>query len=522
MKELRARRALLPIMLGFVATGMLFVSRLGIEVDEASIANGIYDHGGPLFSVHIGGAELPLMMMSYYGALKTWFYNLLFLLVRPRPISLRLPMLLIAAAAIWLFFELLYQTMGRRAAWIGAALLATDSSYMLLNMTDYGPVTLQFFLKLAALVLLVRFYRSGSERALAFGFFLIGLALWDKAVFLWILFGLGVALIAVFPREAWSCFTVRNAGIALAAAAVGALPLLIYNVRHPLETLRANAHVQSESALPKAAAVKTTMEGSILFGFLTAGEPGPTPGQPRHWYQSLSLDLSNATGQPHRNLILPALAISTLALLLLWRTPARRPMLFGLTACVGTWIPMALTAGAGAAAQHAVLLWPFHLMVIAAALARIPWRAAVAVTGLLCASNAALTNQYYADLLRNGPAVRWTDAFDELKQYLADSRSPRICIADWGIGETLNLLSEGEMPIYFPDMRTPATEDATIQWPRSVFVAHPRAIAMHPETRAELDARAAHDGYEDVPVATISDRNGRPTFEVFRFRKVHL
>ena len=76
------------------------------------------------------------MMISYLGALKTWFYNGVFLFAAPRPMVLRLPMLLFAAASLWLFFELLDRTIGYRAAWIGTLLLATDTSYLLLNVAD--------------------------------------------------------------------------------------------------------------------------------------------------------------------------------------------------------------------------------------------------------------------------------------------------------------------------------------------------------------------------------------------------
>ncbi len=52
------------------------------------------------------------MLLSYLGALKTWFYSALFWLTPPRPISLRLPMLIAAAAALCLFFVLLDRTQG--------------------------------------------------------------------------------------------------------------------------------------------------------------------------------------------------------------------------------------------------------------------------------------------------------------------------------------------------------------------------------------------------------------------------
>ena len=51
--------ALIGVTVAFVAAGMLFVPRLGIEADEAIITNGIYDHGNPWYSWKFGGAEVP-------------------------------------------------------------------------------------------------------------------------------------------------------------------------------------------------------------------------------------------------------------------------------------------------------------------------------------------------------------------------------------------------------------------------------------------------------------------------------
>lgn len=519
VKQWRMRWILFAIALAFLASGMLFVRRLGIEADEAIIANGIYDHGAPWYSWKFGDNEIPVMIISYMGALKTWIYNLIFLFVRPGVVSLRLPVLLLGALTVCLFFEFLDQSVGRRAAWIGTALLATDTSYVLLTVPDFGPLALQFVFKLSALILLLRFHRTGSERALATAFCFIGLALWDKAVFLWVLFGLSVAVLVVFPRAVLSRLTVRNALIAGAAVVLGALPLIIYNLRRPLETLRLNAKIEEAPVLVKAAMVKSTMDGSVLFGFLTALEPGPKAGAPRHWNQSLSLWLADVTRHPRSNLIVPASILSLLSLLILWRSPARKPILFGAVTCGATWLPMALTAGAGAAAQHVVLLWPFQFLVIAAALARANLSAAVALTVLLVGSNLALTNQYYADLIRNGPALRWTDATDELKQYLSDSHSTHIFIVDWGFAETLNLLSLGEMPVYFVDTTLDSVEDRMIVQPHSLFVSHAPGIEYWPKVHAALDERARRDGYEEDPVTTILDRSGRPTYQVFRFKK---
>jgi hypothetical protein len=522
MDDKRRRGLLLLISLGFVASGLLFIPRLGIEVDEALVANGIYAHGSPLYSWSVGGMEIPVMLISYLGALKTWMYSVLFIFFEPRPMSLRLPTLLLAAGSLWLFFSLLDRTVSRRAAWIGTLLLATDTSYLLMNAVDYGPVTLQFVFKLAALVLLAKFHQSGSRMQLAGAFFWLGLAMWDKAVFAWVLFGLGAGVLVVFPRAVFAELTWRNIRMAAIAMVAGALPLIIYNVARPLETLRANAQVEQLAVLGKSIILTRTMDGSVLFGFMTAFDAGATPGEPGHWYQRLSFAVSDVLGAPHSSLVLWATCAAVLSLVLLWRTPARKPILFGLVVCVATWLPMVLTAGAGAAAQHVILLWPFHLLMIAAAVDRLPRAAAIGVTVLLCGSSLVVTNQYYAELIRNGPTMRWTDAMDPLHRSLTDMHAQRIYVADWGIIETMNLLSEGALPIRTAELGSDESIRAMLRDSRSVFVAHAKGAAIHPSERAALEDLAQREEYLEEPVATIADRNGRPAFDVFRFRKLHL
>ncbi|HEV8144798.1 MAG TPA: hypothetical protein VGP79_00380 [Bryobacteraceae bacterium] len=528
MKAWKSCAALAAIVILFIGSAMLFIPRLGIYTDEALIGNGIYARGAPWYSWTFGDSELPIMLISYVGALKTWIYAGIFSIWPPGPISLRLPMALLAAASLILFFRLLQRAVGattgrlaaqRNAAWFGTLLLATDTSFLLIGATDFGFVVLQLFFKLAAILLLLRFHRESNRWALAGAFFLLGLALWDKAVFLWVLFGLGVAVITVFPRTVLRHATLKNLGIAAVSMLIGALPLVIYNIARPLETLRANAKLTREPVLVKAGLLAQTIDGHVMLGFMTAVDTPPIPGQPRRWYQSLSLTLADWTRHPQHNWMLVALLAASLALIPLWRTEARAPMLFGLIASVGTWIPMALTAGAGAAAQHTILLWPFPILTIAVALAYAPVRLAWAAVVLLCVSNLALTNQYYALFIHNGGAIRWTDAIFELDKYLATVKTDNIFVMDWGVIETINLLSEGETPVVAPKMSDPAWVRRSLTNPRYVFVAHTPGFAIQPENRAVLEAAARAGGYREVPLQTIGDRNGRPTFEVFSFRK---
>lgn len=507
---LRARGALAAILLLFIATAMLFVSRPGIEADEALVVN------PAIYYWH----HVPLMLMSYMGALKAWFYLALFNIVKPGATSLRVPTILFGAVAIWLFFLLIDRTVGRRAAWIGALLLATDTIFVILEAIDYGPNALHFVLKLGALVLLVRFHREGSAWALAGGFFLFGLGLWDKAIFAWVLIGISIAAVIVFPREIWRHFTIRNLAIAGVSIIVGALPLVAYNIHRPLETFKANRNMTNDPFAHKAVLWERTVNGAVLFGFFTSLMPSPHPGEANTPLQKVSRAISDAAHQPTTNLTIAALCASCLGL---FARASRKPVLFGLLAFGATWLPMLLTAGAGAAAHHVILLWPFHFLAIAAALAAIPWQWIAAVlTLMLCAANLAVTNEYYWQLVRNGPDIRWTDAIFPLERLLESLRSPDIYIADWGIFETINLLSDNTAPVRAVDWSNQETLRKIVADPRAAFVAHTATYAYFPQQRAALEDAAGNAGYEEVPIEIIYDRNGRATFDVFRFRKIPL
>src|SRR5258706_1173653 len=137
MKVSRTWAALAAIALVFVGCAMLFVPGLGISPDESLIGNGIYERGAPWYAWTFGDFELPVMLISYLGALKTWLYSGIFAIFPPGPVSLRLPTVLAAAVSLVLFFRLLDRVAGRRAAFIGTLLLATDTSYLLISATDF-------------------------------------------------------------------------------------------------------------------------------------------------------------------------------------------------------------------------------------------------------------------------------------------------------------------------------------------------------------------------------------------------
>jgi hypothetical protein len=88
-----------------------------------------------------------------------------------------------------------------------------------------------------------------------------------------------------------------------------------------------------------------------------------------------------------------------------------------------------------------------------------------------------------------------------------------------GFVETLNLIDEGGLPVASVDLPEQAMLRRMFANPHSVFVSHTPAFTYHPEIRASVEDAARQEGYAEERLATIADRNGRPTFDVFRFRK---
>ncbi|MFB3829798.1 MAG: glycosyltransferase family 39 protein [Bryobacteraceae bacterium] len=516
----------------FVLLGCAFLPLLGVQNDEALFSAGIYEPlAGLAYTRSVFGLRIPLMLMSYLGALKTWLYAPLFHFCTPNVISIRLPMLLAGAASICLFFRLLARIASPRAALLGAALLATDSIYLLTCCFDWGPVALQHVLFLGALVLLVRFHQRGGTSALAGAFFLFGLALWDKAVSAWILSAVAAAGFIVFPREVRRAFTPGRAAAALAALAFGALPLVLYNGSQRLETFRSNTTLAAAEIPEKAPLLRYTLEGRALFGYLNEETIEPrTPPAAASWTARLSDWLSRRAGEPRRGLFFWAVAVSAALFPYIWWRrgwKTARPLAFALVFLAVAWLQMAATHGAGGSVHHVVLMWPVPHMLVALALAAALPRASAALVMVVAASNLLVLNEYHTQIRRNGSSLTWTDAIYPLSSYFVKTPpAGEVFLLDWGMFDALRLLNRGSLKVRVGSdpVTAPApgeSERAAVRlWasgPANVFVAHTEGSEFYPGGAPKIQALAAEAGYRAQPLALIADRHGRPRFQVFRF-----
>ncbi len=510
------------ITLLFCVSASMFLSYPGIQNDEVLFAEPLYRPDAGVYRIGIFGHSLPLMQLTYLGTLKTWMYSAIFALWAPGWASLRIPAVMLGALTVASFWRLLEVLHGQRAAWIGALMLATDTLFILTTSFDWGPVALQHFLLVAGLVAMVQFHRSGRWGALALGAFCFGLGIWDKALFAWPLGGVVVAGGFVFHRELWKRTTWRNAAVAGVAFAVGALPLILYNLNSNLATARSNSNFSLREMDGKWEMLRGTWAGAGLFGYLVNHDTAEQPRAPAGVVEAASFAVRRATGEHGTNRLEAAAVVAILLLPLMWFTPARRTLIFSLLAFAVAWLQMAITKGAGLAAHHTVLLWPLAYLFLAVAFAEasLHFRRAgrwVLGAGLvyLVACNLLLTNQYFYQMARDGPAGSWSDAMFSLSERMRTRGSRPVIVTDWGIVNPLQALHQGRLNLKWAGDVDPALfEDREALW-----VDHTEGNEQFQGRNKLWEEGAAKAGYRKVVVETVRDRNGREIFQLFRWEE---
>jgi dolichyl-phosphate-mannose-protein mannosyltransferase len=505
--------------------GLAFIPYPGIQNDEAVFSWGVYDPGHAISQLSVFKHRIPMMLISYLGALKSWVYTPILAIWEPSGWSVRLPVLAMGAVTIWLFCRLVYRIVGARAALAGCALLAFDTTYLLTTVYDWGPVALQHLLMVGGVLSLVRFHQGASERSLAVAFLLFGLALWDKALFVWTLAAIVVAGVLLF----W-----KTVVLALVAFSIGAFPLLRYNVQKRGETWRRNVAWSRDDLASKTQVLRSSLDGSGLFGYIAVDEPTANSREPRTPIERASVTLSEFAGHP-RNGPLPYLLAAALLLVpLLWHTPARGPALFAVITSALVWAQMAFTKGAGTSVHHTALMWPWpHLLIgvtFAEASRRLKRPGSILLAGVLvfaCGWSLLVSNEYLSQLIRNGGSRSWTDASQPLCETLERTPAKLVYIVDWGIFDTQRLLSEARLPLRWGVTPLVKEKLEDTDWrefremisdPEHIVVGHTPAYEEFPNVRERLRAMSEQAGYRRELLHIIRDSLGREVFEVFRFR----
>ncbi|MEQ1884724.1 MAG: glycosyltransferase family 39 protein [Bryobacteraceae bacterium] len=523
MKDTTTRVNILALCCLFFALGAVLVPLAGIQNDEALFANPIYQN---LFEFRVRAFHhsIPLMVISYIGTLKTGLYWILFHIVRPSVWSLRLPMVLLGSVTIFLFYLLADKVSSKHVAFAGAALLATDQTFLLTNTFDWGPVAIEHFLLVTACLLAVSFSASGRNAHLVGAFFALGLGLWNKAIFLWALTGLLVASATVLWPEIRKLLTLRAATLATVGFLVGTSPFLIYNLKRPNATLSQNARLEVPDWNAKFIQVQSALDGRSLFGYLMNEDDAPKPKMLNSGLGKIAAAIHQKIGERRGGIMAYVAAACLLLLPLWWRS---RVAWFSLIFSAATWLMMAITRDAGGSAHHTVLLWPFPHLFVATVVSALPWRP---IRGLILsavvASNLLVFNESLYKFERNGAALVFTDAIQALSDRVGVLRPPMVYVTDWGIWNTLAMLHEAKLSMtgvddLFPEQADPNRERDAMRARvfanrEAIYIGHVDGQEVFPGIRGRVERAAMDAGRSKRVIEVISDTNGRPVFEIFQ------
>jgi hypothetical protein len=448
----------------FSVIAMMLVIRMiphyGVYYDEALYAPALYQPDTAVVHIRLFHQTLPVMVMSYVGALKLYLWKLLFAVWYPSVWSIRLPMLLAAAATAGIWGHTLYALGAMRAAWACIGLLLTSATFLTCSTFDWGPVALQMLLGAAAVNLISR------DRHPFLAGLLCGLAVWDKLTFAFA-YGPLLAMLAV-RRPRW---------LTAAGFVVGCAPLL-YALTKTSPTQSLVVAVSPELLWGRIGIMSATLIGSGFYGFMA----------PERWMP-----------------VFPPLILLILIVTFSVRGSWHRTRLAFGACLILSWCAMAPFNNIGWSIHHTVLLLPIVCALIALTIedsGKWPWEAALLP---LVAIN--IYSLY--SLGRAVPNPYWSAVLNELPERIA-VREPRVILCeDWGLQNQIWLLSNGRMrptSVIVADRVNDQDRNniaAALAVPGTLFLSFTEEHRAFPKGHEAVQSVARELGYEKASVERV-------------------
>lgn len=163
----------------FVVVNQFFF--FGLSYDESLFINAAIGKDETTFvSKHWHG--VPLMVMDYIGALKSWLYIPIFKIWGVNLLSIRLPMVLLMYVNIYLIYIIGIKYFEKPVIYALIILLFTDFTFINLHKIDHGPSAIETFLKLISLYFVSK-WRSPKSSIYIFAALFLGV--YNKLNFIW-------------------------------------------------------------------------------------------------------------------------------------------------------------------------------------------------------------------------------------------------------------------------------------------------------------------------------------------------
>lgn len=468
---------------------LLIAQKAGLQYDEAMLVAGAVhmQHSPDAFELDNTPNAwvcpfhrcLPLMSFIYVGALKEYASLPLFAIFGPRTWVIRLVALLFGAIGIWGIYRFVDSGFGRWAAAASAFALAINPAFLNMVVFDNGATSaLMGMLGITCAAAAV--YATRKSTMAAFGFGLaMGLGVWTRANFVYILIAGGIAAAIVFRRR----ILIPRAHVPAMAlgGVIGGFPFIVYQFVSHLATWRAQTLFEVSQPIMARLHERFSLLADTL---LSDGEhrrmwDGPPLPAWQFWF-------------------FPSVVfLACLVCLFRWRgeETQRRSFAQFLTLTFLITLGILMVARLPVAEHHLIFVVPFAVAVTAMSCSILQGRSHYAwfVSAIvLCAYAGSAVDwevRTVRGLSQSGGRAVWSNAGIELARYLdRDFRDRQIKMLDWGFQYNLYVLADGRLkPV---EIESPSTEDLSA-WGRpwideiregGVFVLHGPGDRVYPKS----------------------------------------
>jgi hypothetical protein len=370
------------------------------------------------------------MTVRYVGAIKEYLCLPLFALFGPGAVVIRVVSALLGALGIWGIARLLAEHVSLPAAAGVTAVLALNPSYVDLTVFDNGTVSIWMGALGVLCMALARYLRLQTAAAAFWLGASMGLGVWARANFLWMLLAMFAAAVVVLGRRIFA--PLSHWAALISGGIVGGAPFLLYQVISRGGTWQALDMFHADQPLAERLLVRLVMFGETLLSDREhrAMWNGPSTPAWQLW-------------------LFPSVVLAACVVCLAARC---RPVWARAAAICFLVLGAFLFFSKMIVSEHhlIVLVPPAALVTVLACciVARHP--AGRAIAGALAAVylGSAISSQVAAigGLAKSGGIGQWSDGVYALSDYLQRHYPDReIKILDWGLENNLYVLSDGEI-----------------------------------------------------------------------------
>ncbi|BCX13524.1 MAG: hypothetical protein KatS3mg085_056 [Candidatus Dojkabacteria bacterium] len=174
---------LIVSLLAFFVFSFINLKYPGLQYDEVLFVNAARGGvGNDKSFIYKEFFDIPVFLMQYIGALKSYIYFPIFYIFGVNVYTIRIPTIIISLFSLVIIHKAIKKFTDQKLANLVVLLLSINSVFINLTRTDVGPNTIEFFLKSIAIFLLLN-SKGFKKYFLTLIIFLLGI--FNKFNFIW-------------------------------------------------------------------------------------------------------------------------------------------------------------------------------------------------------------------------------------------------------------------------------------------------------------------------------------------------